>query len=83
MIMKRTRRPPDIAPFKPPYIDPYKYNVPVCPVHQYGFDGKYIKTYHSIGAAARAIGISHAAISNCISENCSQKSAGGFQWVKA
>lgn len=64
-----------------PDIEPYtgagkKAN---CPVHQYGLDGKYIKTFPSQYQAEKETKTT--GISLCLSGQ--SKSAGGFQWRRA
>jgi hypothetical protein len=64
-------------------IEPYNAGgkKPKCPVHQYGLDGKYIRTFSSQYEAGKQTGTDSASISLCISGK--SKSAGGFQWRKA
>jgi len=51
------------------------------PVHQYDLQGKYLKTYLSMGEAAKAGKTSQSGISKVCKEM--KGSAGGFQWRKA
>lgn len=48
------------------------------PVNQYDLDGHYIKTYESVSAAKKAVGVNP---SNSLNSNGKIKTAGGFQWL--
>ena len=48
-------------------------------VCQYSLEGKYLKTFSAIRAAARETGIDHATIGRCCNRKISH--AGGFLWV--
>ena len=63
----------DIAPAKP-----YKKSVPV---HQYGLDGKFIKTFNSMNEASKITRAPVSSIAECIKGKF--RTAGGFQWRKA
>lgn len=66
--------------YKADHIDPYhSNNFGVSKeVHQYGFDGQYLRSYESAASAARAVGqITSNLCSVC---NGEQRSCGGFLW---
>ncbi|MGD0581386.1 MAG: NUMOD1 domain-containing DNA-binding protein [Bacteroidales bacterium] len=73
-----TQRVPDIAPYVSKYLLGGKVSTPV---HQYGLDGKYIRTFASIKLASQTLMIHSSGIINCLKGK--QHQTGGFQWRKA
>lgn len=49
-------------------------------VEQRSLDGELVKTYESVAAAAKAIGLKAQTISACCNKRKKHKTAGGFKW---
>jgi len=71
---KKNLTPADIEPVRP-------YNKKNVSVHQYSLEGKYIKTFRSMNAAANLTKTPCSSIAECIKGKF--RTAGGFQWRKA
>lgn len=54
--------------------------LPPKPVYQFDLEGNLLKCWPAVTQAAKAIGVSHTAIINCVKGTNSTKTVGGYQW---